>query len=142
MCTGPMYGGAHAELGPMATLLIEENGCEVRVVVGSIRTQNADQAMFRHIGIDPTTQDIAVIKSAVHFLADYQPISETVLFADAPGANPCKLAQIGYRRLRKGVRLGAGGPETVDPVLVAEVFIWKLTLVYYGILLSETSCKP
>ncbi len=110
MCTGPMYGGSQAELGPMATLLIEEGGCEVRVVVGSVRTQNADQAMFRHIGIDPTTQDIAVIKSAVHFLADYQPISETVLFADAPGANPCKLAQIGYRRLRKGVRLGAGGP--------------------------------
>ena len=50
-----------AELGPMATLLIEEGGCEVRVVVGSVRTQNADQAMFRHIGIDPTTQDIAVI---------------------------------------------------------------------------------
>lgn len=110
MCTGPMYGGAHAELGPMATLLIEENGCEVRVVVGSVRTQNADQAMFRHIGVDPTAQDIIVIKSAVHFLADYEPISETVLFADAPGANPCKLAEIGYKRLRSGVRLGAGGP--------------------------------
>lgn len=115
MCTGPMYGGSQAELGPMATLLIEENGCEVRVVVGSVRTQNADQAMFRHIGIDPTAQDIAVIKSAVHFLADYQPISETVLFADAPGANPCKLDQIAYRRLRKGLRLGANGPAFGGP---------------------------
>ena len=110
MCTGPMYGGSHAELGPMATLLIEENGAEVRVVVGSVRTQNADQAFFRHIGIDPTAQDIIVIKSAVHFLADYDPISETVLFADAPGANPCKLPQIEYKRLRSGVRLGANGP--------------------------------
>lgn len=110
MCTGPMYGGAHAELGPMAVLLIEEGGCEVRLVVGSIRTQNADQAFFRHIGIDPTQQDIVCVKSAVHFMADYEPIAETVLFADAPGANPCKLDQIEYTRLRKGARLGANGP--------------------------------
>ncbi len=110
LCTGPMYGGSHAELGPCATLLIEDGGCEVRVVVGTIRSQNADQTFFTHIGIDPAGQNIVVVKSAVHFLADYEPIAETVLFADAPGANPCKLSQIEYTRLRKGLRLGANGP--------------------------------
>lgn len=110
LCTGPMYGGSHAELGPCASLLIEEAGCEVRVVVGTIRSQNADQTFFSHIGIEPSEQNILVVKSAVHFLADYEPISETVLFADAPGANPCKLDQIGYTKLRLGLRLGANGP--------------------------------
>ena len=80
------------------------------VVVGTIRSQNADQTFFTHIGLDPAQQNVVVVKSAVHFLADYEPIAETVLFADAPGANPCKLGKINYTRLRKGLRLGANGP--------------------------------
>ena len=108
--TGPMYGGARARLGPMARLLILDPGSEVRLVVASRRAQNADQAHFRHIGIEPTQQTILAIKSAVHFLADYEPIAEKVIFAEAPGANPCQLDRIAYTRLRPGLRLGPHGP--------------------------------
>ena len=108
--TGPMYGGAQANLGPMAALKVLDRDCDVTVVVGSNRTQNADQAIFAHMGIDPTRQAIVVVKSAVHFLADYEPIAETVIFAESPGANPCQLDRIPFTRLRKGVRLGPNGP--------------------------------
>ncbi len=50
------------------------------------------------------------MKSAVHFLAAYEPIAETVIFADAPGANPCQMDKLPFTRLRKGVRLGPRGP--------------------------------
>ena len=108
--TGPMYGGARANLGPMAALKVLDRDCDVTVVVGSNRTQNADQAIFTHMGIDPTRQAIVVVKSAVHFLADYEPIAQEVIFAESPGANPCQLDRIPFTRLRKGVRLGPHGP--------------------------------
>lgn len=108
--TGPMFGGTHADLGLMAVLLILDDKSEVRVVVGSHRAQNADQAIYRHIGIDPTEQKIVAVKSAVHFLADYQPIAEQVIFTESPGANPCQLDLIPFKRLRSGVRLGPDGP--------------------------------
>ncbi len=108
--TGPMYGKAKANLGPVAALSIQGTEADVTVVVGSVRTQNADQAVFTHLGIDPTQHSIVCVKSAVHFLADYEPISETVIFAESPGANPCQLDRIGFTRLREGVRLGPHGP--------------------------------
>ena len=108
--TGPMYGKAQANLGPMACLRIIDRSCDVVVVTGSNRTQNADQAIFTHMGIDPTQKAIVCVKSAVHFLADYEPIGETVIFAESPGANPCQLDRIPFTRLRKGVRLGPLGP--------------------------------
>lgn len=110
--TGPFYGGATANLGPMACLRLDgRDGGTVRVVVGSRRAQNADQAMFRALGVAPTEQRIVAVKSAVHFLADYEPIAETVIFAEAPGANPCAIDRIPYRNLRPGIRLGPTGPR-------------------------------
>lgn len=107
-CTGPMYGGAKSDLGPMACLALNDGA--IRVAIGSVRAQNADQAIFRAVGIEPSEHRIVAVKSAVHFLADYEPIAERVIFAAAPGANPCLLTTIPYRNLRKGVRLGPGGP--------------------------------
>lgn len=98
--TGPMYRGAVAELGPMARLRVGS----VRVVVSSRRAQNADLALFRALGIEPAAERIVAVKSAVHFLAAYEPIAARVLFAEAPGANPCRLEAIPYTRLRPGVR--------------------------------------
>ena len=108
--TGPMYGGATANLGPMACLRVRQGAGDLRIVVGSARAQNADQEIFRAVGIEPGAQRIVAVKSAVHFLADYEPIAHEVIFAESPGANPCALDQIPYRRLRPGVRLGPLGP--------------------------------
>ncbi|OED39751.1 hypothetical protein AB833_14135 [Chromatiales bacterium (ex Bugula neritina AB1)] len=108
--TGPMYGGARACLGNMALLRIAREDCDVHVIVSTVRTQNADQEIFRHLGVEPSTRRIIVVKSAGHFLADYEPIAEQVIFAEAAGVNPCVLKDIAYSNLRNGVRLGPGGP--------------------------------
>ena len=110
LCTGPMFGGMTAHLGPTARLRVRQGGGDLTIVVGSNRAQNADQAMLRHIGVDPEAYKVVAVKSAIHFLADYEPIAQEVIFAEAPGANPCQIDKIPYTNLRSGVRLGPGGP--------------------------------
>jgi microcystin degradation protein MlrC len=111
-CTGEMYAGSEATLGRMALLRVLAPGTEVRVIVSSERFQSLDLAVFRHMGIEPTEQNILAVKSTVHFLADFAPIASEVLFVDSPGAHPCRLDRVTYSRLRPGVRLGPGGPES------------------------------
>ena len=113
--TGPMFGGGVGQMGKMACLRLIHDTADVRVVVASNRAQNADLACFSAIGIDPLAQRILCIKSAVHFLAAYEPIAETVLFAEAPGANPCQMDKLAFTRLRAGVRLGPKGPVFAGP---------------------------
>ncbi|MEX0810363.1 MAG: M81 family metallopeptidase [Dongiaceae bacterium] len=104
--TGPFYRGSHMQLGRMACLRVGG----VRVVVTSRKQQAADQAMFRHVGVDPTAQKILVLKSSVHFRADFEPIASHVLVAAAPGPNEADHRKLKYRRLRTGVRLTPAGP--------------------------------
>ena len=107
--TGAMFNGFTASLGPMAVLRVLDTPADVRIVIGSVRCQCLDQAIFKHIGIDPAEQRIVVVKSSVHFRADFEPIAGRVLVAEAPGAHPCRLDNITYHHLRPGVRLGPGG---------------------------------
>lgn len=104
--TGPMYGGARMELAPMACLRIGG----VRVVVAGKRVQAADQAMFRHVGIDPAAEKILALKSSVHFRADFQPIAEAILLVAAPGPMIMDPAKLPFARLRAGIRLRPAGP--------------------------------
>ena len=108
--TGPMFGGSTGQLGAMACLHLDHDRADVRVIVASNRAQNADLECFRALGIDPLAQRILGVKSAVHFLAAYEPVAQAVLFAEAPGANPCQMDRLNFTRLRKGVRLGPKGP--------------------------------
>ncbi|HYC45242.1 MAG TPA: M81 family metallopeptidase [Burkholderiales bacterium] len=108
--TGPSVGGRNIDLGPMALLQIGG----VRVVVSSKRMQAHDQAPFRHLGVEPKDQKILVLKSTVHFRADFEPIAEQVLVAVAPGGHIVDPTKYDYKRLRKGVRLFPLGPEFSD----------------------------
>lgn len=104
--TGEMYGGSTAEIGPTALLSIGG----VRVVVSTKRCQCLDRALFTHLGADPAAARIVTVKSTVHFRADFEPIAGAVLVAEVPGAFPCRLDRVHYRRLRRGMRLGPLGP--------------------------------
>jgi microcystin degradation protein MlrC len=99
--TGPFYRGNKMQLGPMALLRIGGT----RIVVASRKQQAADQAMLRHLGIEPAAQKILALKSSVHFRADFQPIAGEILIVAAPGANPVDHRALTYRHLRPGVRL-------------------------------------
>lgn len=106
--TGAMYGGGIGTLGPSAALTLD--GTDIHVVITSIRNQCLDLAQFRHFGLDPATARIVCVKSTAHFRADFEPIAAEVLLTAAPGQFPCRLADVPYRHLRPGTRLGPGGP--------------------------------
>jgi microcystin degradation protein MlrC len=108
---GPYFGGREMEMGPSACLRIGG----VRVVVASHKAQLADQAMYRYVCIEPTAQAILVVKSSVHFRADFQPIAERLLICAAPGAMPADTAALPWRRLRPGIRVKPNGQPFVAP---------------------------
>ncbi len=93
VATGPMYRGNQVDLGPMA-LLSPCPAPGVKVLVSTRRLQAADQAIFRHLGIEPAAMRILVLKSSVHFRADFAPLAGDILVVEAPGhvtVDPCKL---------------------------------------------------
>ena len=112
--TGPFYKGAHMKLGP--TALLETGG--VRVAVASAKVQLADQAMLRHLGVEPAEQKILALKSSVHFRADFQPLAEAVLVVVSPGPVVLDNRELPFRHLRPGLRIMPGGP-VFTPVAAA-----------------------
>ena len=66
--TGPMWLGSRVQLGPMA--LLEISG--VRVLIASRAMQAADQAMFRHLGIEPVEHEGTMV-TPLHFLKTLLP---------------------------------------------------------------------
>ena len=108
--TGEMNLNSHAQLGEMALLRVVDEQSDVCVVVGSSRSQCLDQAMIRHLGVEPAAQKIVAVKSTVHFRADFDPIAAETLVVISPGVNYCKFDDLHYHKLRAGVRLGPLGP--------------------------------
>jgi microcystin degradation protein MlrC len=98
--TGPMYAGAKMRLGLMARLQIDG----VEVLVASARQQPASQAIFRHLGVEPTERKILGLKSSVHFRNDFQEMAEAVLVVAAPGVNLADPSDFPYQNLRPGLR--------------------------------------
>ncbi len=111
LCTGDFYRGIHANLGPTALLTIGG----VSVIVSTNRMQAADQEMFRHVGCEPAEQKILVLKSSVHFRADFTDVAEEILVVEAPGAFIDRPETLAYENLRPGVRLCPNGPTRGAP---------------------------
>ncbi len=103
--TGPMGGGSPANLGPVALV---EFAPGIRVVVASRKMQAHDQAILRHVGIEPAACAIIALKSSVHFRADFGPIAARVIVAAAPGPVVADPATLPFRHLRLGLRTRPG----------------------------------
>ncbi len=100
--TGEMYGGGVCTLGLSAALEIV--GQDITFIVTSVRNQCLDLAHFHHFELDPSTARIVCVKSTAHFRADFEPIAQQVLVAEAPGQFPCVLQAKHYKKLRPSVR--------------------------------------
>lgn len=98
--TGPMGAGNPANLGP--TALIDIDG--VKVVVVSRKMQALDQAIIRHVGIEPSSCPVLVLKSSVHFRADFGSIARHIIVATAPGPVIADPATLNFRHVRADVR--------------------------------------
>jgi microcystin degradation protein MlrC len=98
--TGPMGAGNPGNLGPCA--LIDIDG--VRVMVVSHKMQALDQAILRHVGVEPSECAILALKSSVHFRADFAPIAEQIIVGIAPGPVVADPAILNFRYVRANVR--------------------------------------
>ena len=103
--TGPMGQGNTANLGPCALVEFEPG---IRVMVASRKTQAYDQAILRHLGVEPADCRIVALKSSVHFRADYAPIAECIIIAAAPGPVIADPSVLPFRHVRGTVRKRAG----------------------------------
>ncbi len=103
--TGPMSRGNPAVLGPTALIEVAPG---VRVVVVSRKMQAYDQAILRHVGLEPSEIGILALKSSVHFRADFGPIARAIIVAAAPGPVVADPATLTFRHLRPGLRLRPG----------------------------------
>jgi len=99
--TGPFYLGGRFELGPMALLRTGQ----MRIVVASRKQQAADAAMFRHVGVEPSQARVLVLKSSVHFRADFAPLASRIVLVEAPGPNLADTSRLPFTRLPPGKRL-------------------------------------
>ncbi|MBE3637955.1 M81 family metallopeptidase [Mangrovicoccus algicola] len=103
---GPYYRGKKMSMGPSACLRLGD----LRIAVVSSKAQMADRAMFRQVGIAPEAEPILIVKSSVHFRADFEPIAAALLTCAAPGPMAVDPKDLPWTRLRPGIRLGAMGP--------------------------------
>ena len=104
-----MFKGFRMDLGNMA-LLRSKTAPGVRVALASRKCQAADKEMFRHLGVEPVRERMLVLKSSVHFRADFEPIAREVLVAKSPGPALADPSEFPWKRLRKGLRLRPLGP--------------------------------
>lgn len=103
--TGDMGKGNKAHLGQTALVELEPG---VRVIIGSNKIQAYDQAILRHLGVEPSECSIIALKSSVHFRADFTPIADRIIVAAAPGPVIADPSGLPFRHVRNGVRKRAG----------------------------------
>jgi microcystin degradation protein MlrC len=64
--------------------------------------------------VHPEEARLLVVKSSVHFRADFAPIADSILVCAAPGPMAVDPALLPWRRLRPGLRLSPHGRPFVS----------------------------
>lgn len=99
---GPMNTGVPIDLGPTAVLEVEgNNGGNVQVVTTSLRYQPTDLEVLRSQGIEPTEQQILVVKSSVHYRAAFTPIARQIIEVDTPGLTSPHIEKLDLKRIER-----------------------------------------
>jgi microcystin degradation protein MlrC len=98
--TGSMVGGQPINLGPAAWLRVGG----VDVVIGSVRQQAHCTAIASHLGIDITSYRVILLKSSVHFRADWQPYADSIVVGASPGSALDDTGLMPFENLRPNVR--------------------------------------
>jgi microcystin degradation protein MlrC len=97
--TGPVVRGRTVRCGP--TALLDAGG--LKIVVTSVRHAANDRGFFRIGGVEPEREPLLVIKSRGHFRADFEPIADTIIEVDAPGAANPNLERFRFAHVRRPI---------------------------------------
>ena len=96
---GPMARGVRSNLG--RTAVVKVGGIEI--ILTERRFQPIDAEVLRSVGIEPRDRKLIVLKSAVHFRADYTPIAHEILEVDTPGVHSPDLFSYDYQKIRRPI---------------------------------------
>jgi microcystin degradation protein MlrC len=99
---GPLGTGAQSNMGLTAVLEIGGRG-GIEVICTSLRRAANDANSLRSVGIEPTRRQIVVIKSSVHYRADFTPLVREIVEVDAPGLSTPNWSRFDFRRLRRPI---------------------------------------
>ncbi|HUG16388.1 MAG TPA: M81 family metallopeptidase [Thermomicrobiales bacterium] len=97
---GPLGTGSQSSMGLTAVLEIGGRG-GIEVICTQYRRAPNDANALRSVGIEPTRRQIVVIKSSVHYRADFMPLMREIVEVDAPGLSSPNWARFDFQRLRR-----------------------------------------
>ncbi|MBN9393309.1 MAG: M81 family metallopeptidase [Chloroflexi bacterium] len=102
--TGPMGTGVLSKMGPSAVLEVQgDNGSRVTVLTSTYRHQPLDLAMLQSQGIEPSEQQIVVVKSSVHYRAAFTPIAKEIIEVDTPGISNPAFDRLEFNNLKRPI---------------------------------------
>ena len=99
---GPLGTGSESKLGLTVVLEIGGRG-GIEVITTSFRNAPNDANALRSVGIEPTKRQIVVIKSSVHYRADFTPLVREIVEVDAPGLASPTWSRFNFQRLRRPI---------------------------------------
>ena len=91
--TGDFYKHCHIDLGDMT--LLDYHG--IKLILSSHKMQAADQSIFRHMGLEVKSFALLVLKSSVHFRADFSDLASKILIVKSPGENIADLNRLEFK---------------------------------------------
>lgn len=94
---GPFNTGAKQKIGLTGVLNI--NG--ILIIIHEFRAQTLDKEIIRFTGIEPESQAIIVIKSTIHYRADFQPIASKIIEVDGPGLVCPNVSALTFEHIRR-----------------------------------------
>ncbi|HEY7611269.1 MAG TPA: M81 family metallopeptidase [Alphaproteobacteria bacterium] len=104
------FGTARAPMGDVATVRTAGRGCEIDVVLTSVRGQAFGLDLFAAHGVDLAEKRLVVVKSSQHFNAAFGPIAKAVFYIAGPGAIAFDFAALPYKKVRRPI-----WPLNADP---------------------------
>ncbi|MEZ4570716.1 MAG: MlrC C-terminal domain-containing protein [Thermomicrobiales bacterium] len=99
---GPLGTGSISNMGLTAVLEIGGRG-GIEVICTSLRRAANDANSLRSVGIEPTKKQIVVIKSSVHYRADFMPLVNEIVEVDAPGLSASDWSRFDFQHLRRPI---------------------------------------
>jgi microcystin degradation protein MlrC len=99
---GPLGTGSESNMGRTVVLEIGGRG-GIEVICTQYRRAPNDANALRSVGIEPTKRQIVVIKSSVHYRADFMPIMREIVEVDAPGLASPNWRRFDFQRLRRPI---------------------------------------
>jgi microcystin degradation protein MlrC len=94
---GPENAGVPVTMGPTAVVRVDG----VNLVLTSIKAAPGDLNQLRSVGIEPSRQEIIVVKAAVRWRGGYGPITRHSIDVDTPGLGSADLSRFKFKHLRR-----------------------------------------